>query len=73
MTVEIPVDRDPDFKQLALFTRIRVFAEEWLAPWDCGLTQPVLLTRFDPENPLRKIGLRYQSGQTPGFEWRVID
>ncbi|MEO6039224.1 MAG: hypothetical protein ABIQ93_12495 [Saprospiraceae bacterium] len=73
IVVEIPADRNPGFRQLALFTRIRVFEDEWLEPWESVLTQPLILTTLDRENPPRKIGLRYQTGPAPGFNWRIIN
>lgn len=71
--VEIPVDRDPDFKQLALFTRIRIFEEICLEAWDCALTLPLPLMRLEPDESRPKIGLRYRVGTDPGFQWRVIN
>ena len=70
--VDIPADRDPGFRQLALFTRLQVFEQERLDVWASALTQPLILLPLLPGQSVRKIGLRYQQGSHPGFQWRVI-
>ncbi len=73
LEVNLPANRDPGFRQLALFTRIQVFGNECLDVWDSALTQPVHLSTLVPESPVRKIGLHYVPGDQPEFSWRVID
>lgn len=73
MEVHIPVDLDPGFRQLALFTRIQVFENEWLDVWESALTEPIALTKFTNDTPVRKIGLQLNLGSHPGFEWRVLE
>lgn len=73
MEVLLPPDRDPQFSELALFTRIQVFESERLECWESVLTYPLPLLQLGVDPSIRKIGLRYQLGSLPGFAWRVID
>ena len=71
--VEIPAGHDPGFRQIALFTHIQVFAEETIAMWESSLTEPLVIMPQTLENPVERIGFRYQTGNDPGFLCRAMD
>lgn len=70
--IELPADRDPAFRQLALFTTMRVFGSERLGTWDCGLTQPLVVLSLSADQPVRSVGFQYQTGARPGMRYRVV-
>lgn len=63
-----------DFSELNLFTHIRVFGEEIITPWQCGLSLPKRIARHDVQNnaPL-KISFQYVLGNHPGFIFRILE
>lgn len=70
--VAIPADRDPLFRQLALFTTIQAFESERLDIWESALTEPLVVLPLDAGRPVRAVAFRYEMGVEPGFRWRMV-
>lgn len=73
--VELKIPREwvAEYPHLCLFTRIRVFGEAELNPWECSLTQPQKILEINPDNPVERVALRYVLGEKPGFTCRVME
>jgi hypothetical protein len=55
--IEVPAGIPSGYKQLCLFTRIRVFEEEKLDYWQCSLTQPQIIMNLEQsKNMIKRIG-----------------
>jgi hypothetical protein len=71
--IEVPAGIPSGYKQLCLFTRIRVFEAEKLDYWQCSLTQPQIIMNLEQsKNMINRIGFQYVIGKSPGFRWRII-
>lgn len=70
--LEIPRGLAPDYKQLCLFTTIRVFEEERLTNGQCSLTLPKQVMILEQEKrPVERVSFQYIPNENPGFEWEI--
>lgn len=75
-TVEIEVSRIDagEYRELNLFTHIRVFGQEIITPWQSGLSLPKKIAQLDFEKQSHhKISFQYLPGARPGFSIHFLN
>lgn len=73
--IEVAVPKsalEEGYKHLFLFTKIQVFALEYIHYWECSLTLPQNLMILEQNNSIDKISFQYVLDKKPGFAYKVI-
>jgi hypothetical protein len=70
--VGIPREKVAEYRQLCLFTSIRVFEDTELAYWNCSLNLPQkIMDLSQVEKPVDKVSFQYMVNEKPGFTCKV--